>query len=152
MDRHYVPAYVNLADAYRMAGRERDAEATLREGLGMAPGSAALHHALGLSMVRSGQRQEGVVELGRAAAASPGDARMAYVYAIGLDSLGKKVEALRILEGALARRPEDRDILAALVTLNRDAGHRETARRYARRLVALDPRDPAASTLLRSLE
>jgi Flp pilus assembly protein TadD len=103
-------------------------------------------------MVRSGRTAEGVAELGRAAAADPADARIAYVYAIGLDALGKKDAALRTLDEALARRPEDRDVLVALVTLNRDAGRRETARRYARRLVALDPQDAEAATLLRSLE
>ena len=42
-------------------------------------------------------------------------------------------------------------VLAALVTFNRDRGNRDAAINWAQRLVALDPNDPNAAALLRSV-
>jgi hypothetical protein len=53
-----VPAWANLADLMRLLGREADTEATLREGLKQVPGAAALHHSLGLSLVRQQRKPE----------------------------------------------------------------------------------------------
>ena len=36
----FIPAYVNLADLYRVSGRDPDGERILREGLKVAPKSA----------------------------------------------------------------------------------------------------------------
>ncbi len=152
LDRSYVPAYVNLSDAYRQQGREADAERALREGLGAAPRSAALHHALGLSLARSRRGAEAIEELRRAAELDPEDPRFTYVYAVALHSGGKALEAMRVLEKALTRHPADRDVLFALATFSRDAGNRTAALGYARRLTAVYPDDPEARSLLASLQ
>ncbi|MDX1390476.1 MAG: tetratricopeptide repeat protein, partial [Acidobacteriota bacterium] len=43
----FVPAFVNLADLYRMQGRDDEGEQVLRDGLRIAPDDADLHHSLG---------------------------------------------------------------------------------------------------------
>lgn len=50
IDSTFVPAYVNLADLYRGMGDETAAQTALRRGIARQPRSAALHHALGLSL------------------------------------------------------------------------------------------------------
>jgi len=52
INQGYVPGYVNLADPYRRQGNEARAEDILRKGVEVIRGSAAIHHALGLSLVR----------------------------------------------------------------------------------------------------
>ncbi len=128
LDPHHVPAYLNAADALRVQGRDADARLMLERGLAQVPQSAALHHALGLTLVRLGQSKEALRELERAAQLGADEPRYAYVYAVALNSTGKPADALRVLERSTARWPADRDLLLALATMQRDAGKMEAAR------------------------
>jgi len=141
-------ASVNLADLYRRLDRDADAEVLLRERLAAYPGAAALRHALGLLLVRRGQAEEGLAELGRAAELEPGDARYAYVYAVGLNSLGRPEDAVAYLGAAVARFPGDFDVHWALATMLRDLGRTDEARRVATNLSALYPGIPPLENLL----
>jgi hypothetical protein len=80
LDPGFAPAYVNLADLYRLQGRDAEGEALLRQ----APDNAAVHHALGLLLVRLGRLDEALPELARAVELAPGEARYAYVYEVAL--------------------------------------------------------------------
>lgn len=151
LDRGFVPAYVNQADLFRAQGRESDAERTLREGLRQAPTNAALHHALGLAMVRRGAGASGLAELQRAATLAPSDLRFAYVHAVALNAAGKVKAALAEIERALKLAPDDRDLLVAAITFRRDAGDLPGARPYAERLIRRDPGDAGAAQLARSV-
>jgi len=101
----FVPAYVNLADAYRLQADEPRAEQTLREGLAHVPSSADLHYALGLSLARSKQLTGATAELKHASDLAPEVARFAYAYALALDGAGQTAAASRVL----ARYPDDPD-------------------------------------------
>jgi Flp pilus assembly protein TadD len=89
LDPGFVPAWANLADLMRVAGREAEAEATLREGLQQSPGAAALHHSLGLSLVRQQRKAEALKELKRATELEPTNRRYAYVYDVARTDLAK---------------------------------------------------------------
>ena len=56
-----------------------------------------------------------------------------------------------MLKDGLARHPEDRDILLALITFNRDAGKLSTALDYAERLARIAPNDREVANLVQSL-
>ncbi len=86
LDRSFVPAYVNLADLYRLQDRDSDAEAVLHEAIARVPESAAAHHVLGLALIRQGRRQTAVDALRKAAQIEPNSARYGYVYAVGLNA------------------------------------------------------------------
>jgi tetratricopeptide (TPR) repeat protein/nitrate/TMAO reductase-like tetraheme cytochrome c subunit len=134
--------HVNLAEARSRRGRLAEAEAGLREGLPGAAEEAPLRHALGLILVRQGRRREALEELRRAAEAAPGVARYAYVHAIGVDSLGDREGAMRLLEAAHDRFPADREILSALVSLPLERGDAARALPWARKLRERSPDDP----------
>ena len=57
-----------------------------------------------------------------------------------------------MLSRVLARRPYDRDTLAALVTYTREQGDRRQALLYARRLADLDPANSDVRQLVERLE
>lgn len=151
LDPHHVPAYLNAADALRLQGRDADARAMLEGGLAQAPGNAALHHALGLALVRLAKTKEALRELERAAQLAPDEPRYAYVYAVALNSTGKPADALRVLERATVRWPADRDLLLALATMQRDAGRTEAARLTVQRLAAAYPNDREIAALAQQL-
>jgi Flp pilus assembly protein TadD len=148
----FVPAYVNLAELYRVRQSDDEGERILREGLAQVPDSGALEHALGLLLVRQGRGDEALEALGDAARLSPESARFAYVYGVALDSAGEKQRALEVLADAQRVHPGDADLLVALATLHRDAGDQDAALRYARQLLELRPEDPATQTMVRGLE
>ncbi len=146
----YTPARVNLSDMQREEGNEEEAERTLRQGLTLAPADPMLHHALGLSLARSGRQREAVAELKRAADLSQ-DARLIYTYAVALHSSGNVDEAVAVLEKARLRHPRDRDLLFALAAFHRDAGRIPKALDYAKQLQHFHPDDPEARALVASL-
>lgn len=148
----FVQAYVNLADLYRLQGQDGAGEKALRQAAALAPQDAAVQQALGLLLARQRRLSEAVETLAQAAKLDPDNAHYQYVYAVALHSTGKPDEAIQVLEAAHARQPNDRELLFALVTFNRDRGDREAARRYARQLLTLAPQDAAVRRLVEQLQ
>ncbi len=147
----YAPAAVNIADLYRRMGREADGESVLRSALAASPQDAGLHHALGLTLVRLKRTDEALEELRRAAELEPGQARYAYVYAVGLHSAAHVNDALAVLKGGLARHPDDRDTLQALMMFSRDSGDVSSALGYAEHLARITPTDAGLTGLIQEL-
>ena len=141
----------NLADLYRGLGREAEGEAVLRAALIASPQDAGLHHALGLTLVRLKRADEELTELGRAAEIDPRQARYAYVYAVALHSAGRSSEAMTVLKANLARHPNDRDTLSALISFSRDGGDAAGALKYAERLAQIAPQDRGLAALIEEL-
>jgi predicted CXXCH cytochrome family protein len=147
----FVPALVNLADLMRSLGRDADGERFLDQALHAAPDHAEALHAVALLRVRQNRLPEAVDLLRRAARARPDSPHFTYVYAVALHDTGRAGDAIRVLEAAHRQRPADRDTLAALATYLGERGDVQRALGYAEKLVALDPTDPAARTLLEAL-
>jgi Flp pilus assembly protein TadD len=151
LDARLASAYVNLADAYREQNREGDVERVVRRGLALLPRAADLHHALGLLLVRKGDKPAAVAELALAAKLAPDSARYSYVYAVALHSTGRRGEALAVLRAADARHPYNLDILGTLISMNREAGNARAALPYARKLAEVLPGDPNVRRLVDEL-
>jgi tetratricopeptide (TPR) repeat protein len=148
----FIPAYINLADVYRQQGREDRVAQTLREALQADPANGDAYHALGLSLVRQQRLREAIPALAKAAQPRLDVPRYAYVYGVALHEAGEIQRALQVLTEAHQRHPADRDILVALVEYHQQAGDRQAAIIWARKLVELSPGDSRARGLLESLE
>jgi tetratricopeptide (TPR) repeat protein len=145
----FVPAYVNLADLHREAGREEESERALESGLAIESDQADLLHALGLLRVRQQRLADALPLLERAA---PARSRYAYVYAVALDAAGRGDEAIALLERTHRERPGDREPLLGLASLRAQRGDRAKALGHARELLRLRPADPEARALIAALE
>ncbi|EXI79749.1 MAG: cellulose synthase subunit BcsC [Candidatus Accumulibacter appositus] len=152
LDRQFVGAYVNLADAWRQQGRDPVAEKVLREGLAELPRNADLHHALGLLLTRKGESVMALQEFAEAARLAPDNARYVYVQAIAVHSAGQRSEALALLRSANQRHPNDLEILSALISMSREAGDQKAALRYAKKAAEILPNDPNVKRLVSELE
>jgi tetratricopeptide (TPR) repeat protein len=148
----FIPAYINLADLYRQQGQEDRVEQTLREALKADPGNGDATHGLGLSLVRQKRLRDAIPELARAAQRRPDVPRYAYVYGVALHETGDTRRALDVLKRAHERHPADREIVVALVEYEAQAGNRNAAIAWARKLVEMSPGDPEARRLLQALE
>jgi predicted CXXCH cytochrome family protein len=151
VDEDFVPGWINLADLYRRQGLNQQAVQTLRQGIEAQPEAAALHHSLGLALVRQGNQAAALEPLARATRLAPDNARFAYVQGVALNSAGRSEDAITVLEANHGRHPTDRDTLFALATIHRDRGQVDAARRWADRLLSLNPADPGAQRLRESL-
>ena len=152
IDPWFPGTYVNLADLYRMQGRDAEGERTLREALDLYPDSGDLHHVLGLNLIRLQRPVEALGELKLAAETMPESARYAYVYAVALLDSGEPQQGLKVLEEAHRRHPTDRELLVGLVSINRSSGDLDTALEYAYKLQALVPQDPNVEKMVLDLE
>jgi predicted CXXCH cytochrome family protein len=137
----YAPAAINLADLYRQLGRDHEGEAVLRTAIGSSSQDAGLHYALGLTLTRERRPDDALAEFRIATRLEPERSRYAYVYAVALHSSGHDDDAMKVLKGNLARHPDDRDTLLALVTFSRDVGDVATALQYAEQLSRIVPND-----------
>ena len=151
LDPSFSAAAVNLSDLYRQLGRDKDGERALREALSRSEQDASLHYALGLTLVRQKKSAAALDELRQAATLDPGQARYAYVYAVGLHSAGRREDALAVLKGNLQRHPNDRDTLSAAIGLSREGNDFAAALEYAERLARPAPEDRGISNLLNEL-
>ena len=149
----FVPTYINFAQMLSNRGREVEAANLLRSGIKHVPQalSADLYHALGLSQVRQKNTPDAIQSLAKATELDPDNRRYRYVYAVALQSVGQLDQAIEQLRETHELHPSDADILYTLVTFNRDAGKREDALVYARKLQALIPDNPAVEQLLEAL-
>jgi Flp pilus assembly protein TadD len=123
----------------------------LRAGIAASPRDAGLHHALGLTLTRLKRPNGALDELRRASELEPERARYAYVYAVALHSAGRSGDAIEALKKNLARHPDDRDTLLALIAFNRDAGDIVSALGYAEQLNSLTPDDVNLTRLIQDL-
>jgi Flp pilus assembly protein TadD len=152
IDPSFAPTYVNLADLYRAQHRDEEGEQILRQGLAVSPNDAALHHALGLLLVRRGRQLEAIGALGRAAELRPENPHYDYVFGVALHSVHQSTRALEVLMQAHVRHPGEPEILVGLATICRERGQLASAIGYARQLVELVPHDQGARQLLTELE
>jgi predicted CXXCH cytochrome family protein len=152
LSAQYAPAAINLADLYRQLGRDADGESVLRNAITTSLRDAGLHHALGLTLTRLKQPDAALDELRRAAEIEPDRGRYVYVYSVALNSAGRKDEGMTVLKEGLAKHPNDREILSALISFNRDAGNIEGALEYAERLGRITPNDRGIVALIQELQ
>ena len=146
-----LPALLNLADLYRLMGRDEDARELLLAAIEVAPEEGAPYHALGLLETRAGNRELALKNLARAAQLEQQGTRHRYVYAIALEDNGDVDGAIKVLRSALRDAPGSAELLSALFHYNRQAGRSAEAKRYARRLLEIDPDNQQLRQLYESL-
>lgn len=141
LDERFVAAYVNLSDILRAAQRDTEGEAVIRAGLAIEPDAAALHHALGLALVRLGRKGEGIKELDLAAERGQDVARYGYVHAIAMMDVDGLDAGLAALEDVHERHPLDPTVLEALVSINAQNGQMNAALKWANKWIIERPYD-----------
>ena len=146
----FVPAYMQLAELYRTTQQEPQADSVLRMGLDRVPENTDLQYQLGLALVRQGKKADALPYLKSAAAS--GSSHYVYVYAVALYDAGQSGPSINALQGALAKSPDDTELLYGLASIAAAAGKRDVALPAARRLAALEPGNPDIQRFVTQLE
>ncbi|MCK7474899.1 MAG: hypothetical protein MZV49_18300 [Rhodopseudomonas palustris] len=122
---------------------ERPTEKRLRQTSTNHQIPAIVHHALGLSPIRSKRYDEALGHLRIANEKDPAEPRFAYVYAIALQSTGHQSESDAVPQSALSRSPYDIAVVGEALNRLRQTrrDQRSTAREQAS---SCDPTMPAS--------
>jgi predicted CXXCH cytochrome family protein len=152
LDPQSVLARLNLADLYRIQGQETKALKQLLQAQAANANNATVLFSLGLAQIRGKQVASALISLEKASGLAPEISRYSYVYGIALNGQGRGQEAVQVLTRALTGDSQNRDLLFALTTINRDLGRLEDARDFAKRLVLAFPEDGAALQLRDALK
>ena len=110
----FGPASVNLADALRTLDRDTEGIVVLRKAIEKVADDAGLHHALGLALVRVGEKEDALPSLKQAVQLSPESPRYALVHAVALKDSGETQLAIEALQAALLIHPDDRWLKGAV--------------------------------------
>ena len=143
-------SYLNLADLYRLQGREKATERLLLDGLEVMPDDGMLHHALGLSLIRQQQGEAAIAHLRQAWQLQPENPRTGYVLAVALEPRSPE-EALDILRQTMQQHPNDRDVLWAGASFAYHHAQPALAREFVAALLRRDPNDGQALQLQQQL-
>lgn len=106
---------------------------------------------LGVARVRQGRAEEALMLFERAVALDPGNAEALLDLAGALGKLGRSAEALAYFERAIAAGGPTAAALNGLAVARLENGDRAGAARAFRQSLALDPRQPRITELLRGL-
>jgi len=150
VDDSFVGAYVDLADLLREQKRDGEGEQLLRAALERFPDEPALHHALGLLLVRTGRHAE--AESQEAIAARAGtEPRAELMYALLLQRRGDGERALEILQASARAHPGDLDVVGALLSMLTERGDDAASLQWAEHLLRLRPDDVQLALEVRRL-
>jgi Flp pilus assembly protein TadD len=134
----------NLARLYYSVGRLADAETQFRTMIAQAPDRAEGYFSLAQLLAEDESRlAEAASLLAKAAELAPEYARIRYNYGLALQKLGQKEQAERELLAAQELDPAEPDYPRALAILYAQQNRWTEAAAMARRVLALQPDDPA---------
>ena len=142
---------LQLAEFESLLGNKTAAKRFYEHALGLEPDLAAAHHAFGLFLVREQKHESALAHIRMAAEFDPENWRYVYVYGIAENSIGNSDEALRILDDAWLRFPNELEIGFALATILRDRGERERTTLVIEELRNRFPDNATVDTLFKSI-
>ena len=151
----FVPALINLADLYRVTGRDADAEPQYRKAITIELPEADQAYALWL--IRQARTPEALFYLARAFNNAPLNPQMGYIYAVALNNQGQTNKALEVLAtmSSTAAFTEPVQLLEATILRDlalQDTSFVPTALNAAAALLDQDPRNPTYLKLIEQLD
>lgn len=145
-----VASLMNYADFNRRLGDETRAGELLQQALLIAPDSAMVHFALGLSEVRRKRYPAAIGYLRAAAATDNAIPHHHYVLAVALQNQGDVDAALEVLSRAIQRWPYDYALLSTAITYQLSQGESSVLAQWVANLSEIAPNAPQVKAYLQA--
>ncbi|MCA9322981.1 MAG: tetratricopeptide repeat protein [Planctomycetes bacterium] len=143
IDDGMARAWAAMGRVHLLAGRNQDAEASLRRSIGLDASSRFPHYDLGVALVRSGREADAVAPLRACLELDPKTMVTYPILGTTLATLGKNSEAIEAWRAGLDVDPNDARLLELLGYFLKDvADDPEGAALAFERLARLTPTDP----------
>ncbi len=138
----FAPLYVDLAQAFRLQGRPKDARAAVNRGLEIAEKNAALWEEGGLAAQQMGDLAAAQAALETARTLDPGSVRARLALSALYRSEGNRGAAVAELREAVRRNPRSASAWHALGVLQAESGATADAEAAFRKGLEADAADP----------
>ncbi|WP_349253599.1 tetratricopeptide repeat protein [Photobacterium galatheae] len=148
----FIPAYVNLADVYRVKGDETKARAVLDQALKIHPNEPSVLYAKAMSWVRSGEKAKASPFLKGAVEYSEGNVDYLYTYGLLLQALGHTRQAVGYMHQAMKIAPQNPEIYYTVVQSYLQLKDFEHALFYAQQLALLVPGNAQIQQLIQQIQ
>lgn len=152
IDPFFPASYVNLADIYRNQQDTLNDGKSIDMGLSVLPDDADLNYAKALFLIREKQTAEALNHLRIAVQMAPDNPQYSYVYAVGLNDLGRTDDAFQVLRNAVKYTENDVNINMMLLNHHANIGEYQEAIGYAEKLIELFPNNPQLLNTYNSLK
>ena len=130
VDSNSIEAAINMADLYRAQNQDVKGKQILLDYRAKYPDRAEICNALGLLYVRQKQQDKALEMFAKSLDLEPENTYYIYIYGVALNSLGKKEEAIEVLEKGYAINPFDYNITYTLAAIFREMGNEENFQKY----------------------
>ncbi len=147
----FMAAYVNLADFYRIKKDEAQAQSILKQALAVNPESNPVNYAMGMSLVRQGEKQQALAYLNKAATVGEPSVNTIYAYALLLQDRGLRKQAIEQLLVVYSHTPGNPDTSYSLSQAYFAEKDFAKAYFYARKLAALVPGNPQIKAMVEQM-
>ncbi len=147
-----MPPYVNLADFYRQKKDEAQAQNILIQALAVNPEANPVNYAMGMSLIRQGEKQKALGYLEKSATLGEPNVDTVYAYALLLQDLGKRSEAIDQLLVVYSYTPGNPDISYSLSQAYLAENDFINALFYARKLAELVPGNPQIEAMVEQIK
>ncbi|MCP8899579.1 tetratricopeptide repeat protein [Gilvimarinus xylanilyticus] len=148
----FMPAYVNLADLYRIRQDEAQVQKVLEQALAINAEAPAVHYALAMSYIRRGDKPSALPALKAAASGPEASANFVYTYGLLLQDRGRIPDAIVQLQKAYELEPGNPDMSYTLSQLYASNNQYDRALFYAQKLNALVPGNQQIQQMVRQLQ
>ena len=142
IDPSDVASLLNYADFNRQLGAEDMAASLLHKALAIAPDSAVVQYALGMSEVRSKRYASAIKYLRAAVATDTAIPHHHYVLAVALQNQGDVRAAVQVLAAAIEHWPYDYALLSTAINFQLALGDHPSLVHWVARLSEIAPNAP----------
>ena len=111
IEPNFVPGLINFADFYRASNRDELGRELLQKALQIDSQNSGANFAYAMSLIRAQQKESALQYLQTASEQVDSSPYYHYVYAVGLNDLGQKEQAITVVTEALKVWPNDAGLL-----------------------------------------
>lgn len=151
LDPSFVGAHVNLAELYRVAGRNDESQSSYAAAIAISPEEPSLRYGHALALVRGKAMVEAVAEFEEAVRLAPGNSTYRSTLAVALDSVGRTDDAFSMLDSAIAGGMDDPNLLGTAIQYGLKLRRYPETLKHAEALARLQPGNLQLEALINQL-
>jgi len=151
LDPSFAGAHINLAELYRLAGKNDKSASTYAQAIEILPDEPGLRYGHALALVRGKAMGEAIGEFEEAARLAPGNSTYRTTLAVALDSVGRTDDAFSMLDRAIAGGMDDPNLLGTAIQYGLKLRRYRETLKHAEALARLQPGNAQLEELVKQL-
>jgi len=151
LDPSFAGAHINLAELYRLAGKNDKSASTYAEAIAILPDEPGLRYGHALALVRGKAMAAAIGEFEEAVRLEPGNSTYRTTLAVALDSVGRTDDAFSMLDSAIAAGMGDPNLLGTAIQYGLKLRRYRETLKHAEALERMQPGNAQLEELVKQL-